>query len=370
MLDHWLAPRLDEVRRAGLWRQSRPVKRLGGGLVEVQGQKALDLASNDYLALAAEGGALGGGSAASPLVSGHSSEHQRLCDRLADWLGFESVRLFSSGFAANVGTLSLFGEVPVFHDRLNHASLLDGSRHNGGTGRGGPARFRRYRHLDVGQLEGWLKAPSLIVTDGVFSMDGDKADLPALKALGQTLYVDDAHGLGVLGDNGRGLMEEQGASPDILMATFGKALGAGGAFVAGPRILGEAIDNLCREYIYSTALPLSTVSLVEANLDKVQQQPWRRQKLVELVGRFQAQCEASGIPVLASQTAIQPVLCKDSDSALTLSAHLLAAGYFCPAIRPPTVAQARLRISLNAGLEWPQLQGLLALLEAGRDCLA
>ncbi|MED5525353.1 MAG: 8-amino-7-oxononanoate synthase [Pseudomonadota bacterium] len=356
MLSSWLGPRLDKARAEGLWRQSRQVTRLGQGRVEVAGFNALDLAGNDYLALAAAGQGFGGGATASPLVSGQSEAHQQLCDELADWLGFESVRLFSSGFAANCGVLKLFGEVPVFHDRLNHASLLDGSLQSG-------TRFRRYRHQDLAQLQGLLKTPSLIVSDGVFSMDGDTADIPALKALGQTLYIDDAHGIGVLGENGRGLMEQQGAKPDILMATFGKALGAGGAFVAGPQILGEAIDNLCREYIYSTALPLATVNLVQSNLKKVQSEPWRREKLGELIRHFQAGCRQRDIAVLASDTAIQPVLCQDSAAALALSQRLLEAGFFCPAIRPPTVPQARLRITLNAGLSTSQLDALLDCLE-------
>ncbi|WP_115718596.1 aminotransferase class I/II-fold pyridoxal phosphate-dependent enzyme [Gallaecimonas mangrovi] len=357
MLSSWLSPRLDKARADGLWRQSRQVERLDSGNVKVAGFTALDLAGNDYLALAQESHTDGGGAGASPLVSGHSDAHQALCEQLADWLGFETVRLFSSGFAANSGVLSLFGDVPVFHDRLNHASLLDGSRHSQG-------RFRRYRHLDVTQLNAWLKAPSLIVSDGVFSMDGDTADIPALNALGHTLYIDDAHGIGVLGQNGRGLMELQGHKPDILMATFGKALGAGGAFIAGPKVLGEAIDNLCREYIYSTALPLSTVNLVMHNLKKVQTQAWRREKLAVLIGFFQAQCQQRGIAVLPSNTAIQPVLCPSSQAAVSLSQTLLEKGYFCPAIRPPTVPQARLRITLNAGLECSQLSGLLDCLEA------
>lgn len=362
MLDQWLGPRLEKARADGLWRQSRPVARLGQGWVRVEGQQALDLAGNDYLALASEGQGSGRGASASPLVSGHSQEHQALCDRLAHWLGFESVRLFCSGFAANSGVLSLFADQPVFHDRLNHASLLDGSLRRPAKTVGGA--FRRYRHLDLAQLKGLIRAPSLVVSDGVFSMDGDCADLAGLKALGQTLYVDDAHGLGVLGAEGRGLMEAQGAKPDILMATFGKALGAGGAFVAGPRVLGEAIDNFCREYIYSTALPLATLDLVSANLDKVQQQGWRREKLAELVAHFQAGCNKRGLPVLASNTPIQPLLCASSQGALALSHQLLAAGYFCPAIRPPTVPQARLRITLNAGLSLAQLDGLLDCLEA------
>ncbi|WP_341504040.1 8-amino-7-oxononanoate synthase [Gallaecimonas sp. GXIMD4217] len=364
MLDAWLSPRLDEIRARGLWRQSRTLASLPGGRIRVEGLDALNLASNDYLGLAAEGGAvMGGGAGASPLVTGHSDRHQALCDRLGDWLGFESVRLFSSGFAANVGVLSLFGDQTIYHDRLNHASLIDGSRHNGG-------RFRRFPHLDYGTLKGWLSEPALVVSDGVFSMDGDTADLQALKALGQPLLVDDAHGIGVLGKSGAGLCEQQGVKPDILVGTFGKALGAGGAFVAGSRALGQAIDNLCREYIYSTALPLGTVAQVQANLDRLACEPWRREQVLALATWFQAQCRERALPVLPSATPIQPLLCQDAGAALALSRALLDKGFYCPAIRPPTVPQARLRITLNSNLDQAQLAPLLDALEAHRDCLA
>ncbi len=364
MLERWLSPALAEVKAKGLWRQSRVLEPLAGGRVAVNGQPALNLAANDYLGLASDTGpALGGGAGASPLVSGHSQRHQGLCQRLGQWLGFDEVRLFSSGFAANVGVLSLFSQQKIFHDRLNHASLIDGSRHGGG-------RFRRFPHLDYDTLKGWLSEPALVVTDGVFSMDGDWAHLQALEALGQPLMVDDAHGFGVLGATGGGLCEQQGVRPAILMATFGKALGAGGAFVAGSRTLGQAIDNLCREYIYSTALPLATISLIEQNLDRLAREPWRRHKVLALAQWFQQQCQRRGLPVLTSHTPIQPLLCKDAAASLALSARLLEAGFYCPAIRPPTVARARLRITLNANLEQGQLLPLLDLLEANRDQLA
>lgn len=364
MLDTWLAARLQAVKENGLWRQSRVISHDAGPMVRVDGQRALNLAGNDYLGLAADAPAVSGaGAGASPLVAGHSQQHQALAERLADWLGYPAVRLFSSGFAANVGVLSLFPEVAVFHDRLNHASLLDGSRHAG-------QRFRRFPHNDLEVLRRWLKGPALLVSDGVFSMDGDCADLPALAALGQPLYVDDAHGIGVLGQHGRGISEAQGLRPDILVGTFGKALGAAGAFVACSDTVASAIDNLCREYIYSTALPLSTVILVNAQLERLQQQSWRRQHLSELIALFQQQCQQRDLPVLPSQTPIQPVLCRSSAAAVKLSQQLLARGYFCPAIRPPTVAQPRLRITLNALIEPAQLTGLCDLLEAHRDCLA
>ena len=374
------AAELEERKQAGLYRTRRQISGPQQPALVSDGVPLLSFCSNDYLGLANHPGIIkaateampntGFGGAASHLICGHHDAHHQLELRLAEFTRRSAALFFSTGYMANMGVISALagrGDT-IFSDRLNHASIIDGcvlSR----------ARVRRYRHGDMSALADMLAATGghkLVVTDGVFSMDGDIAPLRELAALCRAhealLVVDDAHGLGVLGPQGRGSLMEQGLSEEdvpILIGTLGKAVGTSGAFVAGPQILGEAIDNLCREYIYSTALPLATVNLVQSNLKKVQSQPWRREKLGELIRHFQAGCRQRDIAVMPSQTAIQPVLCQDSAAALALSQRLLEAGFFCPAIRPPTVPknQARLRVTLSATHTTAQINQLLAALQ-------
>jgi 8-amino-7-oxononanoate synthase len=268
--------------------------------------------------------------------------------------------LFSTGYMANLGVISVLsghGE-QILADRLDHASLLDGARLS-------EARLRRYPHADADRLRALLdhasQATSLVVTDGVFSMDGDLAPLPALADAahhaGTWLMVDDAHGIGVLGASGRGTLEHFGlmgeggqAAVPILVGTLGKALGTFGAFVAGSEALIELLIQRARSYIYTTALPPPIATATLAALELAEHEHWRRERLQHLIQRFRAGAESLGLAVADSQTPIQPLIAGDAETALAWSAFLEANGILVTAIRPPTVPQgsARLRITFSA----------------------
>ena len=351
-------------------------------LVNFCGNDYLGLARDPRLtaALTAAAAHWGVGSGASHLVTGHTHEHQLLEEELAAFTGRESALLFSTGYMANVGVVSALcgrGE-RLLQDRLNHASLIDGARLSGG-------RLLRYRHNDVADAarllapdEGALQAGSavLIATDGVFSMDGDVAPVAELAALAQQhqawLLVDDAHGLGVLGAQGGGLLEQAGLTGQqvpLLVGTLGKALGTFGAFVAGERDLIDYILQRARSYIYPTALPPAVAAATRAALRLVREEPWRRQRLTALVARFRAAAAREGLALADSQTPIQPVFVGDAARALAASLALQQAGYWVTAIRAPTVPAGteRLRVTLSAAHDEAQVDGLVvALAEALR----
>jgi 8-amino-7-oxononanoate synthase len=257
----------------------------------------------------------------------------------------------------------------VFEDRLNHASLLDGGLHSG-------ARFQRYRHNDVAALAAKLKnaqGPKLVVVDGVFSMDGDTAPLAELAALCSTqdawLMVDDAHGFGVMGERGAGSTEAAGlnaGSVPVLMATLGKALGTAGAFVAGSELLIEGLIQQARNYIYTTALPPAVAAASLASLQLLCEESWRRQYLKDLIVRFRKGAEQLSLPLMASDSAIQPLLVGDAGRAMNLSEQLRDRGLLVGAIRPPTVpaGTSRLRITLSAAHSEEQVDRLLEQLGA------
>jgi len=371
-----LAARLAERRAADLYRQRPLLESPQGPEVVVDGQRLLAFCSNDYLGLAnhpeviaawqtgAERWGVGGG--ASHLVIGHSAPHHAVEEALAELTGRPRALLFSTGYMANLGAITaLVGQGDtVLQDRLNHASLLDGGLLSG-------ARFSRYLHNDAASLAnrlGKATGNTLVVTDGVFSMDGDLADLPALagvaRARGAWLMVDDAHGLGTLGKQGGGIVEHFGLRVDdvpVLIGTLGKACGTAGAFVAGSEDLIEALVQFARPYIYTTSQPPALACATLKSLELLRRESWRREHLAALIRQFRQGAEQIGLQLMDSPTPIQPILIGDSAQALKLSRLLRERGLLVTAIRPPTVpaGSARLRVTLSAAHSEAQVQLLL-----------
>lgn len=368
---------LERRRAQGLYRTRRFVQGPQRPEMIVDGQKVLAFCSNDYLGLAAHPEVVtafkraadeyGAGAGAAHLVNGHSRAHHALEEELAAFAGRERALLFSTGYMANLGVAqALLGRGDaVFEDRLNHASLLDAGLLTG-------ARFARYAHADAADLHRRMQrragGEALILTDGVFSMDGDLAPLPALAQVAQRhgawLMVDDAHGLGVLGAGGRGCPEHYGLDAQqvpILMGTLGKALGTAGAFVAGSADLIEYLIQSARTYIYTTAQPPAVAEATRASLRLVEREPWRREHLMTLVRRFRAGATQLGLTLMESMTPIQPIVIGEAADAVALSEALLERGLLVPAIRPPTVPKgtARLRVTLSAAHTEAQVDRLL-----------
>ncbi len=379
-----LAADLEERRQQHRFREPLVNDGPCGRFARLAGRDYLNFCSNDYLGLANDPEVIaafqraasdwGVGSGASHLVCGHQRPHQDLEEALAAHTGRERALLFSTGYMANLGVMSaLLGKSDaVFEDRLNHASLLDGGLLSG-------ARFRRFAHNDPLALERLLHRSDarrkLAVVDGVFSMDGDEAPLAALAAVCETndawLMVDDAHGIGVLDEQGRGSLFAQGVNErvQILMGTLGKGLGSGGAFVAGSHELIETLIQFARTFIYTTAMPAAVAAATLASLEKSRRENWRREKLAERVSRFRAGVSELGYTLMASRTPIQPILVGSDAEAMALSAALREKGFLITAIRPPTVpeGEARLRVTLSAAHELADVDALLAALdEVGR----
>jgi len=368
-------------RQQNLYRRRLTLDCAQGPIVRLGDRQYLNFCSNDYLGLAAHPRVVaafqraaadyGVGSGASHLVCGHSALHQQLEEALAEFTGRPRALLFSSGYMANTGILTslLQRGDQVLEDRLNHASLLDGGLHSG-------ARFQRFAHGDAAALERKLARTDgvqLVVTDGVFSMDGDTAPLGELAAAcarhDAWLMVDDAHGFGVLGERGAGSTEAAGldhAAVPVLMATLGKALGTAGAFVAGSELLIETLIQQARSYIYTTALPPAVAGASLESLRLVQEESWRREHLGHLIRRFRRGAAELGLPLLASDSAIQPLSVGDAAAALALSERLRQRGLLISAIRPPTVpaGTSRLRITLSAAHSDSQVDQLLEQLAA------
>lgn len=377
MLRDELREKLAEIERQGLYRRRRTLDTPQGVDVVCDSRRLVNFCSNDYLGLAGHpeviaalqrGAAVyGAGSGAAHLVCGHGRAHHALEEELAEFTGRERALLFSTGYMANLGVISALagrGDA-VFEDRLNHASLLDGALLSG-------ARLKRYTHADTEALRVDLaETPAktrLIATDGVFSMDGDLAPLPALADLARQyrawLLIDDAHGLGVLGREGQGSLASVGLSQDdvpILVGTLGKALGTFGAFVAGCSDLIEFLIQRARTFIYTTALPPAVAEATRTSLRLAREESWRRERLVGLVRRFRAGAGLLGLRLMASETPIQPVLLGSNEAALEASRRLMEAGFWVGAIRPPTVpaGTARLRITFTANHTEAQVDGLL-----------
>ncbi len=329
----------------------------------IDGRKVLSFCSNDYLGLANHPGIIeryvqaarehGVGSGASHLITGHHRSHQALEEELAEFMGCERALLFSTGYMANLGVVSaLAGRAStVFEDRLNHASLIDAAMLTRG-------RLERYGHLDMDELQHKLTAPSersrLIASDGVFSMDGTVTPVDALQELASThdawLVIDDAHGIGVVGEHGKGCTEGRLAHDIVVVGTLGKAFGLFGAFATGSRDVIEWCLQRARSYVYTTALPPSLAEAARAALQLVREESWRREKLRALITYFRTCADQTGLPVTPSETPIQPLILGSPLTALEASRSLLDEGILVPAIRPPTVArhQARLRVTFSA----------------------
>jgi len=406
---------LEVLAAQGLYRSRRVIASPQGINLQIDGKKIINFCSNDYLGLANHPDVAsafktavdhyGVGSGSAHLICGHSAAHHALEEELAAFTGRDRALLFSTGYMANIGVISaLLGRSDaVFEDRLNHASLLDGGLLSG-------ARFKRYAHADVENLNDHLKKAAgnkLIVTDGVFSMDGDFAPLKALsvaaKASDAWLMVDDAHGLGVIGEYGGGLLDYFGLNQSdvpVLMGTLGKGFGTFGAFVAGSDALIETLIQKARTYIYTTALPAAVAEASRASLKIVIAENWRRDKLKKLADRFRLGAGQLGLQLInpsydknlnpvgwvsdsvTQQTedcatglryanptpitsAIQPVIIGGSQQAVDISNALLNAGFLVNAIRPPTVPQgsARLRVTFSALHEEQHVDRLLDALD-------
>lgn len=378
------AARLGEREAAGLRRVVREVERAEGVHLRIDGRDLVSFASNDYLGLAQHPEVVramqeaanrwGVGSTAAHLLGGHRGPHARLEREVAEWLGYEAGLLFSTGYLANLGVLAGLlqdGDVCV-QDKLNHACLIDGAKLAG-------CALRRYPHNDVDaaarQLDTAGDALKLLATDGVFSMDGDLAPLPELARLardrGALLFVDDAHGFGVLGPDGQGSPEHCGLGAldvPLRMVTLGKAVGCGGALVLGPRELIDALVQFARPFVYTTAMPPALAAAASAAIQVLRREPQRRAHLQALVARFRAGASRLGYALMDSVTPIQPLRIGEAGAAVALSQALMQRGWYVPAIRPPTVpaGSARLRVTLSAAHAEAQVDGLLEALEQAR----
>lgn len=366
---------------AGRYRSHRVRDGAQGVMIDIEGKGLLSFCSNDYLGLAnhdtvkqtfiAAAEQEGVGSGAAHLLTGHSKTHHELEAALADFLGYQRVLLFSSGYMANIGVLDgLLGKNDtLLQDKLNHASLLDGGRLSAAT-------QRRYPHLDMPALERRLQQEAtghtLIATDGVFSMDGDLAPLADIMTLAKAqcagVLVDDAHGFGVLGRSGQGSVAHWHLSGDekpIMMGTFGKALGTAGAFVAADETTIETVIQHARSYVYTTAQPAAISAATLASLKLVQTESWRREKLQALISQFQTGAKELGLAIMPSITPIQPIVIGDDKRAIQIGQALEEKGILVGVIRPPTVAEgsARLRITLSANHSESHIIQLLDALE-------
>ncbi len=383
--------RLERRRRDGLYR----TRSVGEGMAQprrvINGRAVLSFCSNDYLGLASHERVIGAfrrgaeefgiGAGASCLVNGYTRAHRQLEERLADFTGRDKALLFATGYMANLGAVcALAGRGAgrdrcVFGDRLNHASLNDAAVLS-------RARFRRYPHADAAvlgrRLAGEHGRRALVVTDAVFSMDGDAAPLADLAAVcaahAATLLADDAHGFGVFGARGAGALEQQGLSQGdvpVLVATFGKACGTFGAFVAGSGELIEWLIQEARTYIYTTAPPPAAACATLASLRLIEDEAWRRDKLHDNVALFRRLAREAGLRCTESQTPIQPLIVGDAAAATALSEALLEDGLQVTAIRPPTVPQgtSRLRITLSAAHDTGDVERLVNALAARVECV-
>jgi 8-amino-7-oxononanoate synthase len=360
---------LQRLRAQHLYRTRRVLESPQGAEVRIGGETLLSFCSNDYLGLANDARVIaafrdgaeryGVGSGASHLVTGHSTAHHALEEELATFVGAERALLFSTGYMANLGVASalLDRHGTVFEDKLNHASLIDAARLSG-------TQVKRYAHGDLTRLEALLgeaKGEGLILTDGVFSMDGDVADVARLTTLARQhaawLLVDDAHGLGVLGAHGRGTLEHFGLQPQaplLLLGTLGKAFGTFGAFIAADEDLVEYLIQRARPYIYTTALPPAVAEATRASLRIVQEEDWRREVLNARIAQFRSGAAQLGLKLLEAQ------------AAMAASDALRARGILVPAIRPPTVpaGSARLRVTFCAQHSAQHVERLLEALAA------
>ena len=380
---HDLETNLDALRSHQLFRTRRIVESPQDREIVVDGRTLLNFSSNDYLGLAADPRIAeafqegirtwGTGSGASHLISGHTAAHHALEEELAAFVERPRALLYGSGYAANVGVINALLSVgdQVFEDRLNHASLLDG----GWISR---ADFHWFEHRDIQQLQclvaerANLPCRRLIVSDGVFSMDGDQCHLDELIALAQRsdswLQIDDAHGLGVYGEHGKGTVDPARYSTQdvpVLIGTLGKSFGTAGAFVAGEEALIETLIQKSRNYIFTTAMPAALAFATSRSLEIVKYESWRRDRLKSLVRRFQEGVRTLNLPVPESSSPIQPLVLGDTHTTLSVSRSLEDQGCFVVPIRPPTVPvdTSRLRITFTAAHSEEDVDRLLNALD-------
>ncbi|MDH5483677.1 MAG: 8-amino-7-oxononanoate synthase [Gammaproteobacteria bacterium] len=377
-----LRAELEQRQQHQLYRSRRIVDSPQGPVITIDGQQRLNFCSNDYLGFANHPDirrafirgieTYGNGSGAAHLVNGHSRAHHALEEELAAFSGYPRALLFSTGYMANLAIAQALcgrGDL-VLEDRLNHASLLDAGLLSG-------ARLQRYQHLDTDDLSAKLagrdRGEKLVLTDAVFSMDGDMAPLAAISKTCREndswLMVDDAHGIGVLGKQGRGSLSHQliqGTDVPIYMATLGKAFGTAGAFIAASEDIIEYLIQTARSYIYTTAMPAALAEASREALRQLQQDEWRREHLGALITRFKQGAREMGINLMPSDTAIQPIMIGDTGRAVALSQQLFEQGILITAIRPPTVPEgtARLRVTLSAAHSNQQVEQLLDVLNS------
>ena len=368
-------------QQADAYRRRHAIRGGNDRVLDYQGRRYLNFSSNDYLGLSRNPGIIaawgkgalehGVGSGGSGHVAGYSERHQALERRLADWLGYERALLFNAGYAANQGLIAALaakGDM-MLADKLSHASLLEAAALS-------PAQLRRFQHNDADSLRKLARAECtgnrLAITEGIFSMDGDSAPLCDLHRIireaGGWLLVDDAHGFGVTGGQGRGSAWEQGCHPEILVVTFGKAAGVAGAAVLCAEPVAEYLLQYARHLIYSTAMPPAQVCAIEASLDAIIGGDPLRHRLRRHIARFRAGAAGLGYRLAPSDSAIQPLLVGDNALALALTERLRGQGCWLTAIRPPTVPAggARLRITLTAAHQTADIERLLEALEHAR----
>lgn len=367
---------LEQLSQQCLYRSRRVIDGPQSVVLTINGKSVINFSSNDYLGLANHPEVVatfkmavdkyGVGSGSAHLICGHSRAHHALEEELAEFSGREKALLFSTGYMANIGVISaLVGRGDyVLEDRLNHASLLDG-------GLLSRAQFSRFKHADYVGLQAQMlniAGRKLVVSDGVFSMDGDLANLPLLVELVDRyqagLLIDDAHGFGVLGKNGGGIVEHFGLTKTqvpILMGTLGKAFGTFGAFVAGSDELIEWLIQKARSYVFTTALPPAVAEATRTSLRLLQTESWRREHLQALIARFRLGAVQQGLQLMDSFTPIQPILVGDSQQVMAISSALFERGFLLSPIRPPTVPKgtARLRVTFSAEHRYHQVDALL-----------
>lgn len=365
---------LQQRRDAAAYRTRQLNEGANGRELQADGRHYLNFASNDYLGLSQDAAVIaawqqgaqryGVGSGGSGHVTGYSQPHAQLEQQLADWLGYPRALLFISGYAANQAVLAALMEADdrILADKLSHASLLEAAAHS-------PAQLRRFAHNQPDSLQKLLGKPcggqTLVVTEGVFSMDGDCAPLAALQqhttAAGGWLMVDDAHGIGVQGEGGRGSCALQGVKPELLVVTFGKAFGLSGAAVLCQEPVAEYLLQYARHLIYSTAMPPAQAIALQTALLRIQQADDLRQQLQQRIAQFRRGAAELPLSLGASETAIQPLLVGDNAQTVALAEQLRAAGLWVTAIRPPTVPPggARLRITLSAAHQPEDIDRLL-----------
>lgn len=380
MLQQRISHKLIERQQKFLTRQRLAVELLDNNHCIVNGKRCIQFCNNDYLGLSKHPAIkqsmldaihdYGVGATASPLVVGFSKQHLQLEEEIAEFVGQQRALIFSSGYVANLALMSSLAtkDDVIFADKLNHASLIDACRLS-------DASWRRYQHNNIEQLKDYLERKKtlqkFIVSDSVFSMRGDIASVESLwdiaKRVDATLILDDSHGIGVLGEQGRGIAQLffSDAKKPIFTAGFGKAFGCSGGFIAGSEDEIECVIQLGRSYIYSTAISPILVLAIRASLKIIREESWRRERLQMLMQYFKTQANILNLPVTSSVTAIQPLIIGDAKRALELEKFLLTRGILVRAIRPPSVPpnQSLLRIVLTATHTELQIEQLLSALE-------